>query len=635
MRNLFFAIFAMMIFSSLPAIAEQDLSDKADTVYTSAHEITLAHDEDITITGGGIVWMKLNVEGSGFLKLRLIGEQISSARMDVYDENAELLGRAEEVDGAQEVKVDARVIYTYYIRLSGQRIKGIARLKLSSELEPPPPDYEVPADAVSLQFNVPTKGHVTSIENKWFKLSIPKSAQGKYVVVDLEGKNQDADIDLVMTDMKGYQLSGSSSQYRFERVFSEIPEDRKVALNVFVYQPAGEEAQKTLESDFVFRAYTMAQPPIGPFAPNLPTSFTEIEPEQKMSGMIQGNSVWYHYYIGDTGTLQINFEGEGLQIEVLADDGSSIFEGRAEAEQMNIDCDANQYSHFYLNVSGSGQYSFTGHLLSTPAALEDNGSLDENINSDNAGEIETEENIPSPDEKIIPTLTILFNKSDAERFEIISPLSSFCIGPSGKIIIISKGNIFDLVSKSFLTNTGKVEDCVYSPDGALLAICGKKLGYYAGGNIQEELTLPSAEMNMAAGDKGLFLFGGKGWSAKSLYFIERSRGYTKICDMPSSIKSAAVNGDTLFFSVENDIYRLAFGKEISLVVRVPGPAITSLAVSNDGTVFFLAGRTLYSYKNATANLIAENIGDIIRWHNSGLYILDTKNISLLRFENFE
>jgi hypothetical protein len=231
-----------------------------------------------------------------------------------------------------------------------------------------------------------------------------------------------------------------------------------------------------------------------------------------------------------------------------------------------------------------------------------------------------------------PTLTVLFDGRTAAEWGLVSAPTGMSVSKRGNVVISAGGNLFDLASRSFLTRSGTITNGVYSPSGALFVVSGRSLGYYASGEARTQVSLPENGMKLAAGRGGVYLFGGDRRSSTGLYFIDPAKGYVKLCDLPLPIEAASVAGDKLFFSVANDIYRFVPGSELQLICRLPGPAITSLSAAADETVYFTAGRTLYFWRSGQVSAIAEDIGDMVTWHSSGLHLLDTRARTLVRLE---
>lgn len=364
MKRWFAVAVLMAVLTTMPAWADPvtaTLPGAADTISTEAVTVTFEREEAVTVAGGSEAWYKLYVEGSGMLKLTLTGEQASQVQMDVYNEQAALLGRAAAADGALAVEVDASRDYWFYIRLKGQEVDGTATLKLQSGLAAPAPEFSVPADAAPLAFNEATNGHVVAGADRWYALTVPEDAAGDFIVVDMEGKTAEIDIDLTMTDAEGRVLNSSESSRPHERVFAQIPANRKIGLRVFIYR---QENASTLaaENDFTLRAYTAAEQPSGTFAPNLPQEFTAVEPGQEVTGSLRDGSAWYRYHIEARGNLRVAFTGEGLEVALLVEDGSQVFAGTAAGTELRFTGDANKFTDFYVKVSGSGQFAFTGTL---------------------------------------------------------------------------------------------------------------------------------------------------------------------------------------------------------------------------------------------------------------------------------
>ena len=99
------------------------------------------------------------------------------------------------------------------------------------------------------------------------------------------------------------------------------------------------------------------------------------------------------------------------------------------------------------------------------------------------------------------------------------------------------------------------------------------------------------------------------------------------------IGGASVFGDTLYFSAANEVYRLVPGDEMNLICHLPGPAITSLTAAGDDTLYFTAGRTLYTWQLGKVGIICESVGDMVCWRDGILYVLDTEKLSLMKLEN--
>ena len=195
-------------------------------------------------------------------------------------------------------------------------------------------------------------------------------------------------------------------------------------------------------------------------------------------------------------------------------------------------------------------------------------------------------------------------------------------------------NLFLLDSrKSLLDGPTPVSDCAFAPDGALLMVSGRRLGYCTGGRFHPQIDLPENAMRLAVGQGRIYVYGGDNEKATALYVIDPNRGHAKLCALPHPVGAASVVGDTLCFSAANDVYRLAPGGEMDLICRLPGPAITSLTAAGDDALYFTAGRTLYTWQLGKVGILSEGFGDVVYWRDGALYVLDTQKQSLLKLEN--
>jgi len=177
-----------------------------------------------------------------------------------------------------------------------------------------------------------------------------------------------------------------------------------------------------------------------------------------------------------------------------------------------------------------------------------------------------------------------------------------------------------------------VSDAAFTPDCALLMISGRKLGYCAGGRFHPQIDLPGGAMRLAVGQTRVYVYGGDHDKATSLYMIDPQRGHARLCTLPYPVGAASVVGDTLYFAASSQIYRLVPGGEMTLICHLPGPAVTSLAAAGEDVLYFLAGRTLYTWQAGKAGMVGEGIGDRVCWQAGALYVLDRERQSLLRLE---
>ncbi|MBN2132491.1 MAG: hypothetical protein JW741_23515 [Sedimentisphaerales bacterium] len=242
--------------------------------------------------------------------------------------------------------------------------------------------------------------------------------------------------------------------------------------------------------------------------------------------------------------------------------------------------------------------------------------------------------LPATAEAPAARLTVILTpeRVKASGLEALAPV--LAVSPRGTIVVAKSDNLFVVSRREYLLDTPTpASDCAFAPDGALLVVSGRKLGYYAGGRFHPRVDLPENGMRLAVGTKQIYVYGDGGDRATSLYVVEPQRGHAKLCAVPHPIGAASVAGDTLYFATANDLYRLVPGGEINLICHLTGPAITSVAATDDETAYFIAGRTLYVWQLGKVAMIGEGVGDKACWQSGTLYILDTEKQSLIKLEN--
>jgi len=242
--------------------------------------------------------------------------------------------------------------------------------------------------------------------------------------------------------------------------------------------------------------------------------------------------------------------------------------------------------------------------------------------------------VPAAAETPAPSLTVILTaeRVKAARLEPLAPV--LAVSHRDAVVVAEPNNLFMVNSRKFLFNSPtSVSDCAFTPDGALLVVSGRRLGYCAGGRFHPQIELPENAMRLAIGPDRIYVYGGDNDQATSIYVIDPQRGHAKLCVAPSAVGAAAAVDDTLYFSVANDIYQLAPGGEVNLICHLSGPPITAIAAAREDSLYFLAGRTLYTWRIGNVAIIGEGLGDIACCQDGKLYILNTKKQSLMKLEN--
>jgi hypothetical protein len=232
------------------------------------------------------------------------------------------------------------------------------------------------------------------------------------------------------------------------------------------------------------------------------------------------------------------------------------------------------------------------------------------------------------------SLTVLLTpeRAKASGMKALAPVLT--VSNRSRIVVAEPNNLFILDRKQFLLDTPTpVSDCAFTPDGALLMISGRTLGYCAGGRFHPQIDLPEHAMRLTIGQQRIYVYGGDNDKATALYVVDPQHGHAKLCALPHPIGAASVFGETLYFSAANEVYRLVPGDEMNLICHVPGPAITSLTAAGEATLYFTAGRTLYTWQTGKVGIISEGVGDMACWRDGALYVLDTEKRSLIKLED--
>lgn len=236
-----------------------------------------------------------------------------------------------------------------------------------------------------------------------------------------------------------------------------------------------------------------------------------------------------------------------------------------------------------------------------------------------------------------PALTALLSPREADALGI-RRVDDLAVGPRGEVVIGGAGgagvSLFALGRREPLAVLidDPLHDLAFARDGALLAVAGRSLGFVAGGRFQPQVRLPEAGMRLAVGRDRIYLHGAAETGPASVYMIDPDRGSVKLATFPRGIGAADCFGDTLYFSVANDLYRLVPGGELRLLCRVPGPAIAGIAAPGGGAVYFLAGNTLYRHGNEGFAEVARALGNRLARQGDSLYVLDTTGRTLVRLD---
>lgn len=333
----------------------------ATVLPASCDTMILDHPVRGTLAAGGERWYKLYIEGTGMLAVVLPGargEEASLApeiEIALFNESGEPLGLSGWRDGKFAARADASYDYYFYVRVKARaNLAGNADYELVAGLELPPPEFAIPATAGALTAPAEVSGTVIGGGEAWYRVAIPAGA-GQYLIAELQGDS--VDIDLLVADAEGRLLEKAESGQPFERIAVEVPASGILGVRVYLI-----ESGKT--SSYKLKVYAAAEQPTGTYNPRLPQNYREVQVNEAVSDRLANAERWYRYHIEDRGVLKIAFEGRNLELELVNDDGSRAYTGTAGRGTMTLIGNANQFTDFYLKVKGSGEYRFTGTLVS-------------------------------------------------------------------------------------------------------------------------------------------------------------------------------------------------------------------------------------------------------------------------------
>lgn len=232
----------------------------------------------------------------------------------------------------------------------------------------------------------------------------------------------------------------------------------------------------------------------------------------------------------------------------------------------------------------------------------------------------------------------VFGAIASQRQILGAPLEFEMLDGRQALLLNRDGALFDLGGRSPTKLADGVRvDSMAVLGGALVAVCGDRLGYFEEGRFVERLALPSAGMRVAAGaSHEIYLYGSH--DGGSVIYLLKDWRIWPILRMPGRrIDSLAAVAERIFFSVEGSIYTFARGERAGLLFVATGESsIDSLAADPAaGLLYFSAGDKVFALRAGVAFAVLAGVRGILRHSGKALYVLDRDRLQLIKVSGLE
>ncbi len=209
----------------------------------------------------------------------------------------------------------------------------------------------------------------------------------------------------------------------------------------------------------------------------------------------------------------------------------------------------------------------------------------------------------------------------------------------GRIVALtSGGDLLDLASRRTLPATAPLALTSFTADKALLiAVRGRRLGWYDGAALVEKIRLPQDGLMVVAGAKKRFYLYGPHGNGSAVYLLEQNRAGTLFEVPDGRVSALTAIGERLFFAVDNTIYTAAEGQRPAVVfVAAAQPAIRSIAADpRTGLLYFSAGSAVYAMRAGMAISILRGLEGTLRYSGDALYVLDASRGVLVKLQGLD
>lgn len=211
------------------------------------------------------------------------------------------------------------------------------------------------------------------------------------------------------------------------------------------------------------------------------------------------------------------------------------------------------------------------------------------------------------------------------------------VGSDGRVLIGVEGNLFDAASRApvFSASLPELRSCALIPEGPLLAIRGRDLGYPQGGGLTRARELPRADLQVVPwGPERALLFGGDSDEGLILS-CDRSGRLRELLRVGSRVTALAPAGEDLYFASQGQVYLLREERRVEAVFALSqppdeaSPPVRALCFDPDALVLYvLCGQRLLALFDEELRDLGQGHADALAVHAGRLYLLHLERARL-------
>lgn len=209
------------------------------------------------------------------------------------------------------------------------------------------------------------------------------------------------------------------------------------------------------------------------------------------------------------------------------------------------------------------------------------------------------------------------------------------IDPSGRVLVGVEGNLYDAASRAgvFSASLPGLQSCARVPEGPLLAVRGRSLGYPEEGGLRAARELPRADLRVVAwGPERALLYGGDAEQGLILSCDRRGR-LRELLRVASEVTALAPAGEDLYFASGGQVYLLREDRRVEATLVTP-PAearVRALCFDPESLVLYvLRGERLLALFDEEVRDLGSEVADTLAVHAGHLYLLQLERARLTR-----